>query len=140
MVHWQFVAQYFSSVLKFPILVQRNFTGDHEALKRKAFIVQCIIWATNGLFYGLSIGYLLFAFFDPDLYSNDNAHKMYDVCLKAASAVLLVFSMGKFSRNMNSVNARDLKKSEGLMIVHVAIFMVYILAYLCLLVCAYTTA
>lgn len=126
-------------MLKFPILVQRTNIRNQDALERKALVVKCIIWLTNGFFYGLSFGYLLYAYLDNDLYSNALKHVAYDLCLKAASAVLLVFSMGKFSRNMNSVKAKDLKQSEGLMIVHVTIFMIYIVAYLCLITCLIIT-
>ncbi len=95
------------------------------------------IMAANVLFYLLVFGFLLYALFDESPITNTNKHLVFDACNKIVSAVLLVYSLAKFSRNVKTMQSKEFFTSERLMKVHLALFALSILAYLANLIIIY---
>jgi len=133
LVHWQFVVEYYAAVLKFPWLAAAD-DDDDEALEKRMKWIKCKLMAANALFYSLVLGFLLYALIDQTPLNNTNKHLFFDACNKAISAVLLIYSLAKFSRNIKTMKSKEFFTSERLMKVHLAIFALFILAYLAILV------
>lgn len=90
----------------------------------------------NVVFYSLVLGFIVYLWVNdndtaPEITEREN---VFDVCIKAVSAMLLVFSIAKFRWNISKMKDRDFYQSERVMILHVSFFILWIIAYICLIV------
>jgi len=93
--------------------------------------------AANAIFYSLVLGFMLYSYINNDSFEKVIKHSLYDACNKAISAILLIYSLAKFSRNVKTMKSKEFFTSERLMWVHLAIFALFILAYIAILVCVF---
>ena len=93
-----------------------------------------MILGANVVFYSLVFGYLYYAFTEGN--KNHPARVIvFDVCNKAASAILLIYCLVNFSIIVKKMRSKEFFTSERLMWIHFLIFALSILAYIAILIC-----
>ena len=71
---------------------------------------------------------------DGDIDGYRQSKNTFDAVIKAASAVIFVISIAKFRWNIASIKNKDFFRSERMMILHASLFILFILAYICLII------
>ena len=139
-IHWLFAEQYFAAVLRFPLVIDADKNLSEAEMKKKSNRVWLVLLIANVIFYASVASFTIFVIVNEnrrDSTASSNflqQRNAFDLCIKAASATILLVSILKFRWNAESVKNHDFFKSERMMIYHVSIFLLFILAYIALII------
>lgn len=106
-------------------------------IKKKADQVWFILLFANLIFYSAVVVFVIYTIVmekhikDGDTQNFEQRKNAFDAVIKAAAAVLLVFSIAKFRWNIAHIKNKDFFKSERMMVLHASIFTLFIVAYIC---------